>query len=332
MKKVALILIFFAVIALGGFFWWTNNTKPATSTSEIKRLVIPKGYSATQIGNKLEDTELIKSSLAFRFYVQLTGRTKKIQAGEYELPGNLSLFNIIKELLKGPREIWITIPEGLRREEIVEIFIGQLGLVGEEATAFRSEFLSLTGNLEGFLFPDTYLMPKDITAERLVNKMNDTYYLVTGDFQSDLESGLHGLSQKQIITLASILERETRTDEERPVAAGILLNRLEIGMGLQVDASTQYAIGSVNCKGEIDCEWWPILTRDDLEVNSPYNTYEFNGLPPGPIASPGLSSIKAVINAQETDYLYYIHDKTGQIHYAETLSEHNVNVRKYLGK
>ena len=332
MKKLVLIIASFVIVALGGFYWWTNSTKPATSVSEIQRFVIPKGYSATQIGNKLRETELIKSSLAFRFYIQLTGRTKRIQAGEYELSGDLALFDIIKELLKGPKEIWITIPEGLRREEIVEVFINQLGLAGEEATSFRSEFLNLSGSLEGFLFPDTYLMPKDITAEKIVSKMNDTYYLVTTDLQSDLESSLHGLSQKQIITLASILERETRTDEERPIVAGVLLNRLEIGMGLQADASTQYAVGSDECKGKIDCEWWPILTRDDLEINSPYNTYRYNGLPPGPIANPGLSSIKAVVNAQETDYFYYIHDEKGQIYYAETLSEHNANVRKYLGK
>jgi UPF0755 protein len=136
-----------------------------------------------------------------------------------------------------------------------------------------------------------------------------------------------------IVTLASIIERETKKDEERGVVAGILLNRLEIGMGLQADATVQYAIATINCQGvTTDCDWWPQLSKENLTVNSPFNTYRFRGLPPAPIANPGMSSLKAAINPQATDYLYYLHDPEGIIHYAVTLAEHNENVRKYLGK
>jgi len=140
-------------------------------------------------------------------------------------------------------------------------------------------------------------------------------------------------SLAEIVTLASIIERETKTDSERPVVAGILFNRLDIGMGLQVDASLQYAVANAKCKMlNAKCEnWWPILSKEDLRIESPYNTYKYRGLPPAAIANPGLSSLKAVVFPQETNYLYYLHDADGVIHFAATLDEHNENVRKYLG-
>jgi UPF0755 protein len=125
--------------------------------------------------------------------------------------------------------------------------------------------------------------------------------------------------------MASIIERETKTNEERPVVAGILWKRLENDWPLQVDATLQYAIANSET-------WWPILTKEDLEINSSYNSYKFTVLPPTPIASPGLSSIKASANPQDSDYWFYIHDPEAQIHYAETIEEHNNNIRKYLGK
>ncbi|KKR62981.1 MAG: Aminodeoxychorismate lyase, partial [Candidatus Woesebacteria bacterium GW2011_GWA1_40_43] len=132
------------------------------------------------------------------------------------------------------------------------------------------------------------------------------------------------LTLKEIIMLASIIERETKMDEERPMVAGVLINRLNIDMGLQADATVQYAVGTAG-------NWWPILTKEDLLVNSPYNTYRFRGLPPAPIANPGLSSITAAVFPEESDYLYYLHDAKGQAYFARTLAEHNENVRQYLG-
>ncbi|MEJ2347990.1 MAG: endolytic transglycosylase MltG, partial [Patescibacteria group bacterium] len=141
-----------------------------------------------------------------------------------------------------------------------------------------------------------------------------------------------GYNLNQIITLASLLERETITNEERPVVAGILWKRVEAGWPLQVDAAVQYAIATADCQGKIECEWWPILTKEDLAINSSYNTYKYPGLPPAPIASPGLSSIKAAIFPEDSPYWFYLHDADGEIHYAETLEEHNANVSRYLGK
>lgn len=125
---------------------------------------------------------------------------------------------------------------------------------------------------------------------------------LTGEIQSG------SLSLKEVVTLASIVERESKFDEERPVIAGILLNRLNINMGLQADATLQYAVANARCQAQEECTWWPTLTREDLEINSPYNTYRLRGLPPAPIANPGLSSLKAVVSPQASKYLYYLHD------------------------
>jgi len=184
--------------------------------------------------------------------------------------------------------------------------------------------------MEGFLFPDTYLFPREVRAGSVTSAMKNTFDKRVSEIGGDKSSEL---KLEDVVTLASIIERETKTDAERSVVAGIFLNRLEIGMGLQADAATQYAVASERCSvNSGQCNWWPILTLADLQIDSPYNTYKYRGLPPAPIANPGLSSLKAAINPTETDYLYYLHDSDGKIHYAITLDEHNANVRRYLGK
>jgi len=141
------------------------------------------------------------------------------------------------------------------------------------------------------------------------------------------------LTKPQLIILASLIEREMKTGDERPIVAGIILNRLNAGMPLQIDATVQYAVASARCGSEIiSCAWWEPLASADLVINSPYNTYENTGLPPTPIANPGLSAIKAAYNPSTTDYLYYIHDSSGTIHYATTLEEQDANIKKYLDR
>ncbi len=309
MKKLLFLPLLTVLASIATVIWFYQNAKPLSTNENFKDFLITKGMGASQIGNKLQKEGFIKSPLAFKVYVQVTGQAGRIQAGEYRLSPNLSLFGIVTELLRGPRELWITIPEGLRREEIVQKFASSLG----KDDAFIDEFLRVSIGAEGYLFPDTYLFPKTASGSGVVKKLRSTFDLRTQELE---------LTKNQVI-LASLIERETKTDEERPVVAGILLNRLNIGMALQVDASVQYAVGNSE-------NWWPVLTREDLSINSPYNTYKFPGLPPAPIANPGLSSLRAAANPEESDYFYYLHDSEGLIHYAETLEEHNANVAKYL--
>lgn len=323
----------FFIVALVGFVWWTQNSKAVSNDSNFVSFVISKGSSATVVGSNLYKQGLIRNTLAFKIYLQLTNRTKTVQAGEFKLSPSQNLRDIVNSLYKGPLEIWVTIPEGLRREEVVEKFITGLKLQDRLADGFRSEFLAASKNKEGYLFPSTYLFPRDISASNIVDTLTQTYQKKLNEVTAGRISKTN-LSTDDTVTLASLIERETKTDEERPIVAGILLNRLKIGMALQVDATVQYALATINCsKSTFGCKnWWPTVLLGDLELNSPYNTYKYTGLPPAPIANPGLSSLTAALFPEDTGYLYYIHDSSGQIHYAKTLSEHNANVRKFLGK
>jgi UPF0755 protein len=317
MKKFLLLLLFVALVVVLGGFWFYKNSLPVSSDKNFSYFVISKGASGTKIGRDLESAGYIKSALAFKLYIQFTGQSAKLQPGEFRLTPSYSLFQTVSTLFKGPVEIWVTIPEGLRREEIASKFATALDKDGN----FVNEFLVSSKGQEGYLFPDTYLFPKDASASAIIKKMTATFNAKT----SGLTPKNSNLSFSEAVILASLLERETKTDAERPVVAGILLNRIEAGMPLQVDASVQYAVGTSK-------DWWPILTLDNLSIKSAYNTYKNQGLPPTPIASPGYSSLKAAMDPTQNDYWYYIHDPTGQIHYAETLSDHNANIARYLGK
>lgn len=339
MKKLIIVPLSLVVFAI--FFsavvyvWWRQNSKPVSTNTQEVDFLVTKGKGASQIAQDLYSKELIKNPLAFKIYVQIRDYSDKIQAGRYSLSPNLDLPQVVDILIKGPKDVWVTIPEGLRREEVVERFIQGLGKTGQEEETFRQEFLDASYGAEGYLFPDTYLFPKDVNAENVVSAMRNTFDKKLGEIGGVENTDL---KLEEIVILASIIERETKTDEERPVVSGILLNRLDIGMGLQADATVQYAIGSVKCEMGSEtltarnekCNWWGILTKEDLAIDSPYNTYRYKGLPPGPISNPGLSSLKAAVNPEESDYLYYLHDSEGGIHYAKTLDEHNENVRLFL--
>lgn len=303
MKKVVLGLFLLTAFILFGFLYVKTLFSPVSIDNKAVDFLITKGSSISQIGNNLEKNKLIKSGTLFKFYVQLTNNTNKIQSGEFQLSPNLSLIEIVNELKKGPKEIWVTIPEGLRREEVVGRFANSLG----KDQSFIDEFLNLTKGKEGYLFPDTYLFPKSVSAEQIVNKMLTTFERKNLD-----------INYNQVI-VASLLERETFSDSEKPVVAGIIYKRLNNGWPLQIDATLQYAKGN----------WEPVYSIDK-NINSPFNTYKNIGLPPAPIASAGLSSLKAAINPEESEYWYYIHDLDGKIHFAKSLEEHNQNIRKYL--
>jgi len=314
MKRIILVFLLVMVFIVVLVFWFYSNIQPASGDKNFGSFVIAKGSSASQIGNKLKSSGFIKNALSFKIYVQFTGQAGKLQTGEFRLSPSMNLFETVKTLFKGPVELWVTIPEGLRREEIADRFAKTLS----RDQSFVDEFLTVSKGAEGMLFPDTYLFPKDASASGIVSRMTKTFDMKTADLSSPA-----GLTFNQRIVLASIIERETKTPEERPIVAGILINRFNVGMPLQVDASVQYAVGAPS-------NWWPILSADDLKINSRYNSYKFAGLPPSPIASPGLSSITAAFTPVGSDYWYYIHDSDGLIHYAKTLSEHNDNVGKYL--
>lgn len=331
MKRIFLILlIIIPVLFLVGLIWWNVNTKAFSSHGTSEDFLVTKGSSASAIGFNLQEQKLIRSALAFKIYIQINGLQKKIVAGDYRISPSWSISKIAEQLTKGPQELWVTILEGLRKEEIAEKIIKTLGKIGDEANNFRSEFLALSKDKEGYLFPDSYIFAKDVKASTVVDKMLATFDKRV-DSSIKAEIAKSGYTLDEVITMASLIERETRTDEERPIVAGILYKRIAKGWPLQVDASVQYVIATSKCKSSPQtCIWWPVITINDRKIKSGFNTYTNRGLPPSPICSPGLSSIKAAVYPTPSDYWFYIHDKNGQIHYTKTIEEHNLNIAKYL--
>lgn len=337
MRKVYFSIVFFLIIVIFSIsyfiYWFKKELSSASASTEKVSFIVEKGKSASEVGETLYQNKLIRNKLVFKLYVQVLDKTKNINAGEFELSPSMSIPEIVNALGKGPKELWVTIPEGLRKEEIVEKIIQALEIEVGETNAFRDKFLSLAKTYEGYLFPDTYLFPRDVPVEIVFEKLKSTFDEKYGDGVENYAKGSK-YSKNEIVTMASILERETKSLEEKPVVAGILWKRIENSWPLQVDASVQYAVVNSKFKtqnSKVD-DWWQVLTLDDLSIDSPYNTYKYKGLPPGPISNPGLVSLQSAARSQESDYWFYIHSPDGIIHYAKTPEEHAFNVRKYLGK
>ena len=287
---------------------------------KLSTFIVPKGQAISIIADRLKEAGYIRSTLAFRYAVEKNDLTNKIQAGSFKLSPSMNTWDIALALTKGTDDLWITIPEGWRREEIAA------SLADQELAFFdEDEFLTLTKGLEGQLFPDTYLISREISTANVVSVLNNTFESkVATALSAEIENS--DLTLNEILTLASLVQRESSGDSEMPLVAGILLNRLDIGMALQVDASLQYIKGY----SSVENSWWPDPLAADKELDSLYNTYKYNTLPPAPICNPGLAAVKAVLNPQSTNALFYIHDNSAKIHTAETLEGHNRNVNEYL--
>jgi len=323
-KKVLLAFLFslLAVGAVAGCISYELN-RPAGSGLR-KEVVIERGETVRQIATKLGEKGLIRSPILFIAYVTLKGRASQIEAGRYEIPPTLSMREVIEVLRHGSFDVKLTFLEGWRREEYLEYALKRLPVVSE---SFTKEFMAETKGLEGYLFPDTYFVAQDITAKELVALLKENFEKKYAQVSEAIAE--QKLSKNQVVILASIIEREAQQSAERVIIAGILLKRLKLGMPLGVCATVQYTLGYQEEEGT----WWKkVITDEDTKVDSPYNTYKDVGLPPGPISNPGLAAFEAAANSAPSEYLYYLHDTDGNIHFAKTLEEHNQNVDNYLRK
>jgi UPF0755 protein len=300
-----------------------------------QQFVVSPGESVAEIGQNLQQEGLVRDGDLFRLYVRYNNLDATINAGVFTLRPNMNIPEIAQSLQRAlAAETQITIPEGKRMEEVAELLQEQLGINADEflRLARRADYnypflkdLPDGASLEGYLFPDTYRLPQNPTAQDVLLKMLDNYGTKVQPVME--QATALGKSPRQILTLASIVEREAVLPEERPVIASVYLNRLKIGMALQADPTTQYALGYQPDQKS----WWKQgLTSDDLKYNDPagYNTYVNPDLPPGPIASPGLSSIEAVITPTETNYLYFVAscNKDGSHQFSVTFEEHQTKL------
>ncbi len=325
-KLIIVILIIFG--AVFGYQIMKSNKQPATI------FTIEKGESTKIIAKNLQESRLIGSVWTFRLYAKLTGAENKFVAGNHQLEANLNISNLIKSLETEKnisKEKNITFIEGWNNREIAK-YLSDKGIVSKDeflaATnldKWKSQYDFLSGvkaqTLEGFIFPDTYRIFSDASSEDIIKKALDNFdKKLTSEMRSDIKS--KSLDLPQVLTMASIVEGEANNEKDMKLIADVFSKRIAKGIALQSDATVNYVTG----KG---------LTRPtaaDLAIDSPYNTYKYRGLPPGPIDNPGLTAIKAVIYPTPNEYYYFIHTKEGKAVYAKTYDEHLANVAKYLDK
>ncbi len=319
---LALSFVLLVVIALAGYDYLVTTPNKG---GQIKTIIIKKGETLRKTADRLEKAGLIKSALMFEMEARRTGADEKIRAGEYRLDGRSSIRDVLQTLLSGRVVLYrVTIPEGFDVSQIAELLDAKK-MVG------KNVFLKITRNrtflkqsgieadtAEGYLFPETYLFSRNVTAKEVAQTMIKMFHQQISKIEGI--KNLAGKKLHELITLASLVEKESALPEERAVIASVYTNRLAKGMLLQCDPTVIYALP--NFDGNIH--------KRDLDIDSPYNTYRYPGLPPGPIANPGLSSIKAALHPAKTNYLYFVAKKAGGAHYfSRTLKEHNNAVIKY---
>ena len=330
MKK--LILALFVVLAIcvgaGGWFYF-NIDRPYKGYAEAEQFVeIPQGSGSATIARRLADAGVVQDVSRFRIALWVTGAGRRLQAGEYRFDRPMSPREVVDKIARGDVFVTpITFREGLTIRQMAALYESKgFGDAREfVAAASRGDLVRdidpAAKDLEGYLFPDTYTLPRRATAEQLVTRMVAGFRKALTPEMIDAARA-SGRSVRQLVTLASIVEKETGHKDERPLVAAVYANRLKIGMGLQCDPTVIYALERA---GRYDGN----LTRVDLQFDSPYNTYRYAGLPPGPIAAPGRASLAAAASPAPVPYLYFVSKNDGSHAFAASLDEHNRNVQRY---
>ncbi len=311
--KILFILFIISAAAVGGVSYWIYSAvnKPQAHDKANQFIVIPKGTSPTEIIDKLTAEGIIKSALPTLIYLRTFGDPGKLKAGDYQFNSPITPLQVLKELEKGEeRTIKLTIPEGFTRFDIAKRLVekfptnppsdekGILALM-DDTTLIRD--LSPTArNLEGYMYPSTYSFPMGTKPQEVIKKLVEQFRKVWKSEWSERAKSL-GRTPQEIVTIASLIETESKVEDERTVVASVIYNRLNKGMALGIDQTAVYIAKMQN-------RWDGTINKSDLEVNSPYNTRKFSGIPPGPISSPSVSAIEAALNPQQTDYLFYVLD------------------------
>jgi UPF0755 protein len=316
MRKFSFLIVLLILIIGGLIAWWINGISPVNSSDHtMKSFEVTQGEGIRQIANELKAQGLVKDPIIFFLLIKQKGIGEKIQAGDFQLSTSMSAGKIADVLQIARDDIQVTIPEGKRAEEIAAILKNH---VPNYQPSWEQQLVSQNG----YLFPDTYSFHKDSDITTIISTMEDNF---AKKYATISEGTTTTLTKAQIVTIASIVEREARFPEDRPLVASVIVNRLNSGMPLQVDATVQYAIGTAS-------NWWPTLqdSGGNVAPTSPYNSYTNPGLPPTPISNPGVEALKAVITVPKTNYLFYVSDKSGHNHYEETYNEQLADIKKYV--
>ncbi|MBC8286605.1 MAG: endolytic transglycosylase MltG [Nitrospinae bacterium] len=306
--------------------FYYQGTRPASEDIRTTIFEVQPGMTLKQVALELSSQGLIRSPSAFQAIAYIQDKETQVKVGEFSLSPSMLPAEIILRITSGKTVLHpVTIPEGYRITEIAALLHAQ-GLADHEVFVLQTQDKNLirsldipTDSLEGYLFPETYHFSKFTAEAKIVQKMVDTFKEQTSKSQL-LESAKESpLSWHEIITLASLIEKETGLDSERKMISSVFHNRLRKNMRLQTDPTVIYAIEKFDGN----------IRKRDLKIDSPYNTYRYKGLPPGPIASPGIKSIVAAISPIKSDHLYFVSRQDGSHHFSSTLAEHNRAVQKY---
>lgn len=334
MKRALVLLSAVILLAAGAAVAWIviGVERPYKGYADAEQFVeIPPGSSQAAMGRRLAEAGVVRNEMVFRAAVWMRGAGRRLQAGEYRFDREMSPADVVDKIRRGDVFLRsITFREGLTIRQMAELYETRgLGPGSEFTKAARNgaraaAFDPQARDLEGYLFPDTYTMPRRATAEQLVERMVAGFEKVlTADLRA--QASARGLSVRDLVTLASLVEKETGKADERPVVSAVYHNRLKIRMALYCDPTVIYALERVG-------RYTGNLTREDLQFDSPYNTYRYAGLPPGPIAAPGRASLEAAANPADVSYLYFVSRNDGSHVFAHTLDEHNRNVYEFQKK
>jgi UPF0755 protein len=315
MKKLFTFLFIGCVLFLAIIFFAWNQMKAPVGRTYPASFEIKSGQSLFSISEQLYEENIIKSRRAFEILMIILGSDRQISFGEFYFERPLSVIEVALRISGkefGVEKIRVTFPEGFSTKEMS----ARLGVAFPSFDA--AKFESLVINKEGYLFPDTYSFFPSVREEFIVETLKQNFEKKIAPLKNEIASS--GRTKEEIIIMASLLEKEARGENDNRVIAGILWKRLDMGMRLQVDAPFLYLLGKQSSE----------LTRADLQIDSPFNTYRYQGLPPSPINNPGLNTIRAALQPKESPYLFYLHDSNGVVRYARTYAEHLQNIRKYL--
>jgi UPF0755 protein len=314
-RIVASVAALLALLIGGAIVVWSSIVFLDRSLpTDALQVVIPRGSSLADIASLLQERGVIANALAFRVLARMQHDDTDVRAGAYAFAPHATSAEILNQLQTGGAQVatWVTIPEGFTARQIAQRLQDEgIGKAGAYADAFHGH--------EGFLFPSTYLIPLAATPAQVARMFTDQF---AKELPADARARAHALhvSVPQAVTVASLVEREAKIEQDRPMIAGVIYNRLRLHMPLQVDATIEYALPAHKTE----------LSLRDLQVDSPYNTYQHAGLPPTPIANPGLPSLEAALNPAKTDALYYVYCGNGHHIFAKTLAQHQANVERCL--
>ena len=333
MRVLRYLLILLVVIGLAAgvaaYFGAGRLYEPYRGYAESETFVeIPQGAGPASIGQRLVDAGVVRDVVTFRAAVWMSGRARELKAGEYRFDRPMTPLDVVGLIARG--EVYrrlVTFREGLTIPEMAAVYASAgLGAAAEFEAAARdtgaiAALDPAARDLEGYLFPETYSLRRETPASALVAQMT-ALFLKTFTPEMREAAAARGLTVREAVTLASLVEKETAVPEERPIVAAVYLNRKRIGMAMQADPTVIFALQRAN-------RYTGNLRRDDLQFDSPYNTYRYPGLPPGPIAAPGRAALAAAVNPAEVDYLYFVSRNDGSHVFARTLAEHNRNVQQW---